>query len=398
VDAVLVFIFLCFLAFAQISSWRQKHHLENASFLWAVFGLHFLLMAVYVTYAFATVSDSFEYYRAASVSSNWFDLWGTGTDFVNFLAWPFVRLLGLSYIGVMLVFSYLGFWAVGLFYFAVREQLGPLPKVIGDFSWLEIVWLLPNIHFWSSSLGKGPLALLGIALFAFGLSRYKTRVAFLAAGILLTYYLRPHVAFVMMGGTAIGVLFANRGVPWYVRLGIVFAAIIGAFFFFQQSTDFIAIKDGSNQSLDAFLTKRAAGLTNARSGLDYGNYNLVMKMFTFLFRPLFFDANGFMGLVVSFENAFYLYMLGYILWLGVPSFGKINGWYKACLFVFLLGALALSQVSANLGLAMRQKAQIMPLFFFLFLKVKELEFERENAYAAKAARKIMAGRLAQRNH
>nr|MCU0396421.1 hypothetical protein [Chitinophagaceae bacterium] len=276
-DAVLVFIVLLLLAYAQISWWTNHHANVRAGYLWTLFGVHFLLMAVYVTYAFATVSDSFEYYRVSSESPEWWSLWGIGTAFINFLSWPFTRLLGLSYMSVMMIYSYLGFWAVALFYFAAREQVGELPEVIGSYTWLELVWLLPNIHFWSSSLGKGSIALLAMALFAFGLSRYQRRPQFIFFGILMAYLLRPHIAFIMMGGTAIGILFTNRGVPWYVRLGIVFFAGIGALYFFQESTDFIAVKEGTAQSITAFIEKRALGLTAARSGLDYGNYNIVMK-------------------------------------------------------------------------------------------------------------------------
>jgi hypothetical protein len=67
--------------------------------------------------------------------------------------------------------------------------------------------------------------------------------------------------------------------------------------------------------------------------------------------------------------------------IGLPRFGRWNGWFKAGLFVFLMGTYALAQISGNLGLAMRQKAQIMPLYFLLFLKMKEWEFDLENPIA-----------------
>jgi hypothetical protein len=45
-----------------------------------------------------------------------------------------------------------------------------------------------------------------------------------------------------------------------------------------------------------------------------------------------------------------------------------NGWFRICLFFFLFGSFALAQVTGNLGIAMRQKAQLMPFFFIIFCK------------------------------
>jgi hypothetical protein len=43
------------------------------------------------------------------------------------------------------------------------------------------------------------------------------------------------------------------------------------------------------------------------------------------------------------------------------------------LFSFLFGSIALAQVMANMGIAMRQKAQLMPMFFILYCRVMSLK-------------------------
>lgn len=379
-DAVLIFILLCGVAYFQINGWVSKHPSAKIGFLWAIFFFHYLLMGVYLGYAFATVSDSFEYFRVAKETAKWGSLWGTGTNFVNFITWPLAQM-GLSYASITFIYSYLGFWGVALFYLAGKEQVGFLPPTWERLTWAELIWLLPNIHFWSSSLGKGSIALFAVALYVYGLSRYNKRLHFIVAGVFIAYMLRPHLAFIMAGGTAIGILFTTKGVPWYVRMIIVIVAAIGSVFFFQGAQELIEVKEGSAQLLSDFIEKRAKGLTAARSGINIENYNIVMKVFTFLYRPLFFDANGVLGIIVSLENAFYLYMAWLMFKIGLPRFGKWNGWFKASVFVFLMGTYALAQISGNLGLAMRQKAQLMPLYFLLFLKMKEWEFELENPMA-----------------
>jgi hypothetical protein len=103
--------------------------------------------------------------------------------------------------------------------------------------------------------------------------------------------------------------------------------------------------------------------------VNIAEYGLFMKMFTFWFRPLFFDGPGALGLIVSFENLLYIYMFFVIIKEGLFSWRQWNGWIRICLFIFLFGSFALAQVTGNLGIAMRQKAQLMPFFFIIFCKV-----------------------------
>ena len=47
-------------------------------------------------------------------------------------------------------------------------------------------------------------------------------------------------------------------------------------------------------------------------------------------------------------------------------------YFKISLFAFLLGSVILAQITGNLGIALRQKAQLMPFFFILYLKALSL--------------------------
>jgi hypothetical protein len=348
-------------------------------YLWTLFGVHFFLTLVYILYAFATRSDSFEYYEKSHVETVWSNLWGTGTPFVRWLAWPFTHVLGLSFISVMLIFSWFGFIASCYWYRCIKENIDELPVVFMGLAWTELILLLPNIHFWSASLGKGSVIFLAIALYCYGLSRFNTRLPYLFAGLLIAYFLRPHMAMVLAAGTAVGVLLAGGNIPWYVRVFITLGAAVGANFLFQGAVEFTGVEEGN---LNNFLSHRTRELTrSADSGVDISNYNQLQKLLTFWFRPLFVDAPGAFGYVVSFENLLYVFMLYQILTKGFSQALSMNGWFKSCLFIFLLGSIILAQVSGNLGIAMRQKAQLMPLFFIIFLKVKESEYRRVSGFA-----------------
>ena len=365
---------LIFLSAMFINRWQANNPAVPAGYFWILYATHLGLSMIYLLYAYVNRSDSNQYYAVTQMSESWGELWQTGTRFVHFINWPFVHLFGLSYVSCMMIFAHIGFLASGYFYLSLLEQTGSMALVKGRFTWCEIVFLLPNIHFWSASIGKGAIMFLAIALYIYGLSRFNRRSLFIIGGLFLAYMVRPHVAFVLVGGTAVGSLFAGRGIPWYVKMGIGGIAVGASFFLFQESVEFTQVGDQNN--LDAFLSHRAEELGKAGSGVNMANYNIFMKLFTFWFRPLFVDAPGALGLFVSFENAIYLYML-YQIVMGFRNWRSLNGWFKSAIFIFLLGSIILAQVSGNLGIAMRQKAQLMPLFFFVFAKLKEFEYRHK---------------------
>jgi hypothetical protein len=72
---------------------------------------------------------------------------------------------------------------------------------------------------------------------------------------------------------------------------------------------------------------------------------------------------------VSFENLFYLIFFARLI---TPSGLKFlwsgDAIAKTCLLTFLGVSFALAQISGNLGLAMRQKSQVMILMLFVILK------------------------------
>ncbi len=38
------------------------------------------------------------------------DAYGTGTTFIDFVAWPFVNYLGFTYEMMMMLFAWMGYW------------------------------------------------------------------------------------------------------------------------------------------------------------------------------------------------------------------------------------------------------------------------------------------------
>jgi hypothetical protein len=145
-----------------------------------------------------------------------------------------------------------------------------------------------------------------------------------------------------------------------------------------------------SQGLD--LTHRATELTKATSGVEITTYSLPMQVFTFLYRPLFFDAPGILGFIVSIENVFYLmFTMRLLSFKGFNYLITSNFLVKTALFSFLTVTIALAQISGNLGLAIRQKSQVMILFLFVILSF--LDKQKLVAYKQAMWKQVRKARL-----
>lgn len=103
--------------------------------------------------------------------------------------------------------------------------------------------------------------------------------------------------------------------------------------------------------------------------LDITSMPLPVKIFTFLFRPLPYDAHSIMSLFSSIENiillVFFIYTLRFIRVKQNTVSNHTFLWVYVCIATFFL-----SSVTANLGIAVRQKWMILPmLVYLLFLGI-----------------------------
>ncbi len=363
---ILVFIIGCYLFQRRLLI--QKTYILNGAinehYFDILFGVHLFFGLVYLLYAYATRSDSGEYYRITVQTKSWAELFQTGTFFIRFLCYPLSNILGLSYNAVMFIFSFVGFQGILLFYLAARENIPKMSVVFGGVTLLEILFILPNCHFWSASLGKGSVMIFAIGLTFYGLSRFNSRFPHLLIGAFLVYMVRSHMLLAVVIGLALGLFLSQSGIKWYVRYSLLLVSFLAVFLLSDN-----VLENTGTESLNIFDSKkietRAKELGKGNSGLDLANYNQGFKLFTFIYRPLFVDAPGLMGIISSFENIFILFLSFHFL-INFPSFWNVStGFHKTAFFVFLLAAISLAQISGNLGIAIRQKSQIFPLLFFV---------------------------------
>lgn len=367
---IATFIVLLALSFSIANVMASQHRRTKPTvYRWLIL-FHVVLSLAYYLYAVFNPSDSWAYYYKVDTNfrgSSWIDFYGVSTPFIEFLGYPFVKYFGLPYESLMMIFAWLGLLGFFYFYIFFTEQVRFTHKFFG-IDLILLILFLPNLHFWSASFGKGAVIFLGIGLYFYGINRVTARFIPLVIGAVLVYHVRPHVLFLMLVATAIGFAFSSKGVNWFLRAIVSLTAVLAFYYIYDDVMSLIGFDEEDLIEQSADLTRRIEGLSRATSGVDLTSYNFPMKLFTFLFRPLFVDAPGMLGWIVSFENLFYLLCFVKILRLDFVSFMLRSDYVVKTAFICFLGvSAALAQISSNLGLAMRQKSQVMMLIMFVII-------------------------------
>ena len=391
ISAVILFVTLFGLNQVIFSGFQKKHSFFSTSLMHKLYWYHLFFVGVYYTYALFNNSDSKKYYlRPQDESMGWLDHFGTSTTFVDFFSYPFINGLFLSYEAMMLLYGYLGFLGFVFSYLFFRENIPIKIKVFKRFDFLLLLLFLPNMHFWTASLGKGAPIFLGLMMFAYAIKKPNRRVFLLILSSLIIYFIRPHVFLFVAAGTVLGYMSGREKIQLWKKI-LVFGIMIGGVIAVQDQILGMANLEGSDDlvsDFEDFSEGRADSLAKKGSGVDMSNYSLPFKLFTFWFRPLFIDAPGILGLITSVENLIYLLLFGKIFQKGFIKFIRNSPVaVKMSIVIFLLSSFALTFVMSNLGIIMRQKSQVMYFaFFVIYYFVAQKKYDRIIARRKKAAK------------
>jgi len=335
-----------------------------------LFWYHLLFLGVYYVYTIFNRSDSIAYFDKVDLGSqNWFDYFGTSTTFIDFLSYPFINFLGFNYEMMMVLFAWMGYLGFVYAYLFFRENIPVKITVFKRFDLLTLILFFPNMHFWTASLGKGAPIFLGLMLFAYAIKDPKSRIVTLILGSILIYYIRPHVFLFVAVGTVLGYMSGKEKISFGKKL-FIYIVMIGGLWLVQDQILGVVGLEGSEdlvEGFEDFSAERSESLSSsAGSGVDMASYPLPLKLFTFWFRPLFFDAPGILGLITSVENLMYLLLFVKILKKDFITFIKNSTVVvKMSLVIFFLSSFAMTFVMSNLGIIMRQKSMVMYFAFFV---------------------------------
>jgi hypothetical protein len=138
----------------------------------------------------------------------------------------------------------------------------------------------------------------------------RRRLTAMVLAITVLMLIRPHIAMVALAALAATVVRDRQTSP-AIRVIFFATSVIGVIFavatlrttFNLNLTDPNTVSDMlSGTGRDAFVQSEDAGRTAV-------NAVYPVRVLSLLFRPFFFDAGGALGLIVSFENLLFLFMI-----------------------------------------------------------------------------------------
>ncbi|OOG69919.1 hypothetical protein [Algoriphagus sp. A40] len=375
--AALLVLFLFFASQPILGNLQKEHKWIKAGLLNQMYWYHMFFGLVYWTYSQFFRSDSISYFYSYRHYQNWFEAFEPGTLFIEWVNFPLVKWLGFNYDMMMFFSTWVGFWGFVYFYLFMKENLRFNPKFEG-WDAITIFMFLPNMHFWTASLGKGAYIFAGLAILTYGLSWPAKRMWHIGIGSFICYMIRPHILFAVLIGMGVGFVLGREKVPLYQKYMVVIFAIGMSVFVYEDLLVFLGYDP--NNVVESFEEESALNsqrLQAAGSAVDMANYSLPMKLFTFWFRPLFIDSPNAIGLVVSMENALYIYMFSRIVNKDFIKYIKVApAMVKMAGVVFISISISMTFVMSNLGIIIRQKSQIM--YFMLFVIVGFLDWQKTN--------------------
>jgi hypothetical protein len=305
----------------------------------------------------------------------------TDTNFIRFITGVVYTFIGSSRLGGFLFFSWLGFW--GLF-FAYRAFTLAIPDGRRR-GYAILLFFLPSLVFWPSSIGKESWVTFTIGLSLLGAAHLFSQRVFrglVLAGLGLwgTALVRPHIAGMLGLAIAVAYLFRRSSsgrvftpskiAGLAVTGGAALVLVVQANSFlsnaFKTETDL-----GSIEGLTSVLQE-----TRNRTGIGGSAFDAPsilesplrtpMGVFTVLYRPSLLDASSAQTALAAVEGTVLLLLtLVRLPWVvsALKSFPQRPYVAFAASYAALF-IVAFSSIG-NFGILTRQRVQLLPLFLVL---------------------------------
>jgi hypothetical protein len=371
-------IIALFASLASIFVLKRLYSPLTLTIFFALLLMHFVATYWAYLYSLSNPADSNMYFYNTR-RMNWEDA-RSSTGFILFVVQYMRSLFGggiLDYFYLFQIFGLLGlvviFRTIQELFVSIQSETLALPYML---------LFLPGLHFWTVWVGKDAPLFFSVALAIWASLRLSRRYPAFLLAVVIMLPIRPHVAGLAMASLAVAVLF-GRGIKPLYR-GLLGAGALGIFLAILPSVRAVLQVDSLDLDTvsDFIATRQEYGLRDDVGG-SFVNLPFPLRMASLLFRPFYFDAKGFMGLVASFENTIWLGVFGFLAWRfrDVYNCALENLFVRFCVVYAGTLTILLTLVNYNIGLGLRQKMMIMPAV--LVLLAATLVWRRLEAQDAK---------------
>jgi len=322
-------------------------------FLW-----HSFFSFCYFAFTLYNSADAVKYYRVSLTES--FTLY-PGSPFVYSFSSIFSQGIKANYLNTTLCFGFFGSLGLILLYLSLKDYFKKIPAF-----WVLLLFI-PSMSFWSSGLGKDAISFFSVCLFLYSITNNKKLYILLPISFFFMFMVRPHIALMMIVSFVIYFIIKSKVhlLFKFMTLPIIIAGVIYSSSFVQQ---YVGLDEASVESISTYVDARQSSNLEGGSSIDLQSMSYPVQVFTYIFRPLPFDANSALALFTSIENTILLILFLYVLFknkfrLNYFIEGK-NTWLL--IYAFLTCSM-LAITTANLGIATRQKWMFMPILIYLLV-------------------------------
>jgi hypothetical protein len=330
---------------------------------------------------------------------------GAGTGWVRWFTGVVYFVFGPNMLNGFLIFGLLALIGSYLWYRAAVEAVPFLNKRLC----FVLMFFVPSIAFWPSSIGKEALMQLGLGAVALGSARLLKQRLFqgiLVAlpGAYLLWKVRPHLlAFATFAAAAAYVLGRVRrgrsrseSTSLFKPIGMVVVALL-AFFALNQAAEFLGMRDFSLSSIEQELNQQSGATAQGGSKVETEKVTLTpatvpQGAVKVLLRPFPWEVETSLQILASLESValggFILYRIRSVA-LSLKR-ARTTPFFVYCWTLVLLYAVSFSAV-ANYGLLTRQRSLALPALFVILAAEPALAKARDSENRSRPPPPAVAG-------
>lgn len=326
---------------------------------------HTLFSMVYLALVMRTGGDALMYYQSSLGGGADFSL---GTAAVRVVTGLLSTVLGLSLLGAFLAYNVFGFIGLLAFDASLTSATSGQRRYVQRLATLVI--FLPSVSLWSSAIGKDSLAFMATGLALWSAQSLSRRSWTMTAAIGIMLLVRPHMAALMIAAVALSIILERR-LHILQRILIGALAVILAIVMVPVVLNKSGLDDQASMAdLAEYVEVRQGYNMDGGGGVDISTMSLPSKLFTYMFRPLPFEARSITTLAASIDNTVLLLLFIVGVWCIVNRRKAADGPNRAFLWIYSLSAwFVLASTTANLGISVRQKWMFAPMLIFLLISV-----------------------------
>jgi hypothetical protein len=302
----------------------------------------------------------------------------SSTDFIRFFTGLVYTVTGPSVYAGFLLYSWLAFWGMFCMYRAFTIAVPDGNKR----SYARLLFFMPSLLYWPSSIGKEAWMLFALGLAAYGTARLITgrpwRGLLIAAlGLWFAMLVRPHVAGMAVLGLVVAYLLARPprrlgALGPVTKLFALAPLVVVAVLLLGQIQVYLRDKgidpaEGVNSVLaESARRTEQGGSSFQASSTTPSLAQIPFATVTILFRPFPFEAHNAQAAVTALESTLLLcltFARRRAIWRAIRHPRRRP--YAAFILVYtVLFVVAFSSIG-NFGILARERVQLLPFFLVL---------------------------------